>query len=96
MKKKKKKKRVAQRNINSLRNKFDSFVEILHSNVDILLISETKIDFPFPASQFKIEGYTTYRLDRDLNGGSIFLYVRKDVPSALLNTELFIEGFVLK
>ena len=47
---------IAQLNINSLRNKFDSLAEILHSNVDILLISETKIDSSFPAAQFIIEG----------------------------------------
>ena len=35
---------AAQLNINSLENKFDSLLEILHSNVDILLITETKIN----------------------------------------------------
>ena len=59
---------IAQLNINSLRYKFDSLVEILRSHVDILLISETKIDSSFPTAQFKIEGYTTYRLDRNSNG----------------------------
>ena len=49
---------TAQLNINSLWNKFDSLVEKLHSNVDILLISETKIDSLFPTAQFKI-GYST-------------------------------------
>ena len=39
---------IAQLNINSLRNKFDSLVRILHYNLDILLISETKIDSSFP------------------------------------------------
>ena len=34
---------IPQLNINSLRNKFDSLVETLHSNVDILSISETKM-----------------------------------------------------
>ena len=47
---------TAQLNINSLRNKFDSLAEILHSNVDILLISKTKTDSSFPAAQFIIEG----------------------------------------
>ena len=84
---------IAQLNINSLRNKFDSLVETLHSNVDIILISETKIDSSFPTAQFKIEGYTTHRLDRNSNGGGILLYVREEIPSTLLNTELFIEGF---
>ena len=87
---------IAQLNINSLRYKFDSLVEILRSNVDILLISETKIDSSFPTAQFKIEGYTTYRLDRNSNGGGILLFVREDIPSTLLNTELLIEGFCIE
>ena len=49
----------------------------------------------FPTAQFKIEDYTTYRLDTNSNGGGIHLYVRKDIPSTLLNTELFIEGFCI-
>ena len=87
---------IAHLNINSLRYKFDSLVEIIRSNVDILLISETKIDSSFPTAQFKIEGYTTYRLDRNSNGGGILLYVREDIPSTLLNTELLIEGFCIE
>ena len=87
---------IAQLNINSLRYKFDSLVEILRSKVDILLISETKIDSSFPTAQFKVEGYTTYRLDRNSNGGGILLYVREDVPSTLLNTELLIESFCIE
>ena len=35
---------AAQLNINSLQNKFDSLLDILHSNVEILLITETKIN----------------------------------------------------
>ena len=58
---------IAQLNIDSLRHKFDSLVEILHSNVDITLISETKIDSSFPTAQFKREDYTKYWLDRNSN-----------------------------
>ena len=56
---------IAQLNIDSLRKKFDSLVEILHNNVAILLISETKINSSLPTPQFKIEGYTTHRLGRN-------------------------------
>ena len=87
---------IAQLIINSLRYKFDSLVEILRSNVDILLISEIKFDSSFPTAQFKIEGYATYRLDRNSDGGGILLYVREDIPSTLLNTELLIEGFCIE
>ena len=56
---------VVQLNINSLQNKFDSLVAILHNNVAILLVSEAKINSSFPTPQFKIEGYTTHRLGRN-------------------------------
>ena len=47
---------------------------MVRDNVDILLITETKIDSSFPIAQFQIDGYTTpYRLDRDENGGGILL-----------------------
>ena len=39
-------------NINSLRNKFELPTEKTKGNVDILLISETKINESFPDSQF--------------------------------------------
>ena len=47
--------------------------------LDILLITETKIDSSFPTAQFQIEGFTTpYRLDRDTNGGGTLLYVNNN------------------
>ena len=87
---------IAQMNINSLRNKFEFLVEIIKNNVDILLVSETKIDSSFPNTQFYIIGYTTYRLDRNLNGGGLLLYVKDDIPSSMLNLNLSIEGFFIE
>ena len=87
---------IAQLNINSLLNKFDSLVRMLHNNLDILLISETKIDSSFPTTQFQIEGYTTYRLDRNTNGEGILLYIREDMPSTLLNSDISIEIFSIE
>ena len=81
--------------MNSLCNKFDSVVEILHRNINILLISETKIESSFPTTQFRI-GCTTCRLDKNSNGGGTPLYAREDIPSTLLNPELFIEGFFME
>ena len=86
---------IAQLNINSLRNKFDSLVRMLHNNLDILIISETKINSSFPTVQFQI-GYTTYRLDRNANGGGILLYIREDIPSTLLNFDMSIESFYIE
>ena len=45
---------IGQLNINSLRNKFEALKEIINKNIDILVITDTKIDNPFPTQQFKI------------------------------------------
>ena len=87
----------AQLNINSLRNKFESLQHIINKNVDVLLISETKIDSSFPSVQFHLEGYATlYRLDRNATGNDILLYIREDIPSKSLNTDLSIEEFFVE
>ena len=87
---------IAQLNINSLRNKFDSFSQMVKDNVDILLISETKIDSSFPTAQFNMNGFTTYRRDRNINGGGITLYVREDIPSSLLKIDTSIAALYVE
>ena len=60
-------------NINSIRNKFEPFVDIVKDKLDIILISETKIDNTFPKSQFEIQGYSPpFRLDRNAHGVGFF------------------------
>ena len=83
-------------NINSLRNKFASLSTMIKDYVDLLLISETKIDSSFPTAQFHIDGYTIHRRDKDENGGGLLLYIREDVPSALLKTDSEIEAFYVE
>ena len=69
-------------NINSIRNKFDALSDIIKNKIDIMLISETKINGSFPYSIFTIDGYTLpYRKDRTNMGGGIILYIRDDIPS---------------
>ena len=87
---------IAQLNINSLRNKFASLSTMIKDCVDLLLISETKIDSSFPTTQFHIDGCTIHRHDRDENGGGSLLYVREDVPSTLLKTDSKIEAFYVE
>ena len=77
--------KIDQLNLNSIRNKFDVLVPAVVGNLDILLITETKIDSSFPEGQFEIDGFTTpYRVDRDCHGGGILLYIRQDIPSKFL------------
>ena len=80
---------IDQININSIRNKFEPLVSFINNNLDILMISETKIDDTFPDSQFLIEGFSVpYRLDRTAKGGGILLYIREDIPSKLLKSHI--------
>ena len=47
---------LAHLNINSLRNKFDALKLLIKEKIDILVITETKLDETFPTAQFFIEG----------------------------------------
>ena len=72
-------------NINSIINIFESLVKYVGNNLNILMVSETKIDDTFLESQFLTEGFSApYRLDWTAKGGGISLYIRQDIPSKYL------------
>ena len=73
--------------VNSLRNKFITIEELIKSKLDIFLVSETKIDHSFPNQQFSIDGYKTYRRDRNSFGGGLLFYVNKNIPCRELTAE---------
>ena len=84
---------ISHININSIRNKFELLAEAVMGNVDILMVTETKIDESFPTSQFIISGYSSpYRFDRNKDGGGILVYIREDIPSKLLNISYIASG----
>ena len=89
---------IAQININSIRNKFEILSGLIKGNIDVLLITETKLDSSFPITQFLIEGFSPpYRLDRDSYGGGLLLYIREDIPSKAINGLGFnIEAFFVE
>jgi hypothetical protein len=64
-------------NINSIRNKH----EYIRNLVDILFLSETKIDASFPDAQFSIDNFTMWRADRDKFGGGVMVYIRSDLAA---------------
>ena len=67
-------------NINSVRNKFEALTYIIDNNMDLLLISETKLDDSFPTAQFQMKGFSVpYRYDRNRKSGGLLLYIRKDI-----------------
>ena len=69
-------------NINSISNKFDQLKLFVRGKIEILVITETKLDSTFCNSQFLIEGYSKpYRFDRNRNGGGVLTYVREHIPN---------------
>ena len=68
-------------NITSIRNKFDLLMNIIKNQIDVFMISETKIDNNFPISHFTAIDYSIpFRLDRTSHGCGILLFVREDIP----------------
>ena len=71
---------VVHLNINSVRNKFELFSSLIGGKMDILMISETKLNVTFPTNQFFIQGYSTgNRMDRNDKGGGIMLFVKDGI-----------------
>ena len=72
---------IGQLNINSIASKFEPLVSLIKDNVDLLMVSETKVDDSFPRGQFEIEGYSSpIRLDRNRHGGGVMIFSRVDLP----------------
>ena len=79
-------------NKNFLPAKFDQVKEVILKNVNILVITETKLDDRFPLGQFYVEGFSMrYRLDRNHNGEGVIIYVREDIPSNILEKHKDVE-----
>ena len=81
---------IGNLNINSLPNKFNQLKELVLKHVDILVLTETKLDDSFPNSQFLVDGFSEpFRIDRNRSGGGVMIYVRDVIPSKLLTKHFF-------
>ena len=78
---------IWQININFLAKKFEFLVSLFKDKVDIIVISETKVDETFPISQLSIEGYTK-PLSR---GGGLIFYIRDDIHVRKLNHIVYLK-----
>ena len=69
-------------NINSIRNQLNSLEILINKTVEVLAISESKLDSSFPNSQFALWVYKKpYRLDLSYNSGGLLVYPNNDIPS---------------
>ena len=72
-------------------------VDLINSNINMLMISEEKLDQSFPTGQFHIHGFSEpYSFDRNGNGDVVLLYIREDIPSKLILTKMTIQEFFVK
>ena len=73
---------------------------MLMHDIDILMVTETKLDDSFPISQFNIEGFSmTFRLDQNKNGEGIILNIRSYILGSKLTSFTFpndIETFFIE
>ena len=75
---------IGNLSITSLTNKFDQLKKIVLKCIDILVITETKLD-TFPNAQFLVPGFSTpFRLDRNRKGDGVMINVRENIASKLL------------
>ena len=65
--------KTAHLNTNGLLSKLDCIKIMLNGTYfDIFAVSETKLDANIPDDEIKIDGYVSYRLDRNRHGGVCF------------------------
>ena len=80
---------IGNLSISSISNKFDNLKAMIEGIVDILVVTETKLDSTFPINQFYINGFTKpYGLDRNRNGRGVLIYICEDVPNKELKSNL--------
>ena len=95
----------AHLNINLIRNMFPVLQTITQNNIDVLVLTESKLDNSFSTAMFTLQGYhAPIRLDRNIHGGGIIIYVRANIPHRTLgklnsntdNEGIFIELLLRK
>ena len=72
---------ISYLNLNSLKYKIIDQEVLCKAQLEIIALSETKLNSEFPDAQFKIDGYhfPPFRKDRDGNGGGLMIFVRNDI-----------------
>ena len=91
---------IGHLNISSIRNKYDIMKPMLVDDIDIFMVSETKLDDSFPVSQFNVECFRMpFRLDGNKNGESIIFYICSYIIASKLTSFTFpndIEAFFIE
>ena len=91
---------IGNLNINFLPSKFGKLKDTVLKYVDVLVLTETKLDDSVPNAQFLVDRFSEpYRYDRNRKGGRIMIYIRENIPSKILEKHNFsddIEGLFVE
>jgi hypothetical protein len=72
---------ISHLNVNSLNSKIQEIKELQSTcKLDVLVLSETKLDASFKQEIFHIEGYSCVRQDKRSNSGGMMIYISNDIP----------------
>jgi len=76
--------------VNGLSRKHDEIKELLRlCKLDLLVLSETKLDGSYQQGLLKIDGYESIRQDKRSNSGGIMIYITKEIPFNTFNINVF-------
>ena len=79
---------VVHLNISYLKSTFDNLLGQITGNLDILKVSETKLNESRPVGQFIIDSFEVrYSEERDANGLGIMLLEKEDILSKFVSLE---------
>ena len=65
-------------------------------NIDICLLSETKIGESFPNQQFNISNYNTFRRYINKHSGGLLFYINENIPCKLINDQIISSDIEIK
>ena len=73
-------------NVNSLSSKLSEIKELQNMcRLDVLVLSETKLDGSFKQEILDIDGFTCVRQDKRSNSGGLLAYISKNIPFSIGN-----------
>ena len=68
-----------------MRNEREFLETLTKNHFDVFLVSETKLDYNFPRSEFAIPSCKLFYKDRNQHGGGLIFYVNQDISCKTIN-----------
>ena len=80
---------ICHLNINSLSSKLDEIKQLQNEcKLDVMVLSETKLDESYKQEIIDIDGYSCVRQDKRSNSGGLLVYISNDIPYSFGNISI--------